>query len=139
MKLVRPDPRTGRDDHLIPLINIIFLMLIFFMVAGQIAPRESIRVDPPVSEQKAAGEIAEHVIILDADGRIAIGERTLSAEALSERLALWQAAASGAESIGITIKADAAVTTGRLRETLDLLDAAGIAQVELITRALGQP
>lgn len=29
-------PAASNDDHLIPLINVVFLMLIFFMLAGQI-------------------------------------------------------------------------------------------------------
>lgn len=140
MKLVRRDPRPRREDHLIPLINVIFLMLIFFMISGQIRSQEPIRVNPPVSEQQASREASEYVIILDADGRMAVGNRLVSREALHERLVAWQAATAADGSIaGITLKADVAVTAGRLRETLALLETAGIEQVELITRATGKP
>ncbi|EXJ14203.1 ExbD/TolR family protein [Imhoffiella purpurea] len=138
MRFVRQSQRPASDNHLIPLINVIFLMLIFFMVVGQISPREPFRVDPPVSEQQANGETRDRVIVLDADGRMAVGDRILSSEALTEQLAAWKAAAGGADRIRVTLKADAAVTSAKLRETLDLLEAAGIPRIELITRAAGR-
>ncbi|NCC41449.1 MAG: biopolymer transporter ExbD [Gammaproteobacteria bacterium] len=140
MKLVRRDPRPPRDDHLIPLINVIFLMLIFFMITGQIRSQEPVRVNPPVSEQEASRETSERVILLDAEGRMAVGDRLVSRERLHERLVAWQAeAAASGSSAGITLKADAALTASRLRETFALLETAGIEQVELITRTAGSP
>ncbi|MAZ88646.1 MAG: hypothetical protein CL693_13480 [Cellvibrionaceae bacterium] len=39
--------RPGSDDsNMIPLINIVFLMLIFFMVAGKIAARDAADFEP---------------------------------------------------------------------------------------------
>ena len=38
-RLTRKPPRSS-DDGLIPMINIVFLLLIFFMIAGQIAQQE---------------------------------------------------------------------------------------------------
>lgn len=36
--LIKPRSKTKNDDNLIPLINIVFLLLIFFMVAGKMLP-----------------------------------------------------------------------------------------------------
>ncbi len=133
MKLPRPKQRQQCDNSLIPLINVIFLMLIFFMVMGQISPSEAIAVDPPLSAQTATTEIDERVLVLGADGRMAIGGELISAEALEARLATW--AGEPASAGLITLKADAAVTSKMLRETLDRLEAAGVEQITLLTLA----
>jgi biopolymer transport protein ExbD len=39
--------KNDSDDNLIPLINVVFLMLIFFMVAGQIQKSDAIKLQPP--------------------------------------------------------------------------------------------
>ena len=38
-KMFRSQPRSGRseDDRILPLINVVFLLLIFFMLAGKLS------------------------------------------------------------------------------------------------------
>ena len=45
--------KDNTDDQLIPLINIVFLMLIFFMVAGQISEQDAQFIAPPESISEA--------------------------------------------------------------------------------------
>jgi biopolymer transport protein ExbD len=137
VKLIpRRTPRR-RDDHLIPLINVIFLMLIFFMIVGQIRPAEALRVEPPESRQQSSVSAGEQVLVLAADGRLARDGRILPREALPAHLDAWLASAEtdGAATPPLTLKADAAVSAALLRETLDLLADAGITQVELLSVA----
>ena len=142
MKLVRAESRRdGLDDHLIPLINVIFLMLIFFMVVGRIAPPESVAVTPPVSTRGEAVEIHERILLLSADGRIAHGDEIVESSALPERLAVWLAdapAASESARRDLILKADAALSVEQLRETLGQLRAAGVAKVSLITASAAE-
>ncbi|WP_462329207.1 ExbD/TolR family protein [Thiohalocapsa halophila] len=137
MKLVTHRAPRRRDDHLIPLINVIFLMLIFFMIVGQIRPAEALRVEPPKTQQPTAAGTGERVLVLAPDGRLASDGRILSRKALrahlTERRA--RAGASNAAPAPLTLKADAAVSAALLRETLDLLADAGITQVELLSVA----
>ncbi len=140
MKLVRPNQRVQRDDHLIPLINVIFLMLIFFMVVGRMTPAEPIEVEPPVSTQDLEAETRDKVLVIGADGRMAIGTEIVSRETLRARLSAWQGTAAGSGTqapLELTLKADASITSGLLRETLDLLEAEGIERVRLLTLAAG--
>lgn len=140
MKLVRPNQRVQRDDHLIPLINVIFLMLIFFMAVGRMTPAEPIEVEPPVSTQDLEAETRDKVLVIGADGRMAIGTEIVSRETLRARLSAWQGTAVGSGTqapLELTLKADASITSGLLRETLDLLEAEGIERVRLLTLAAG--
>jgi len=137
MKLVPRRAPRRRDDHLIPLINVIFLMLIFFMIVGQIRPAEALRVEPPKTQQQISAGAGERVLVLAPDGRLASDGRILSREALRAHLGERQAqpGAGKAAPAPLTLKADAAVSAALLRETLDLLADAGIAQVELLSVA----
>ncbi|MBK1633880.1 hypothetical protein CKO31_24740 [Thiohalocapsa halophila] len=139
MKLVPRRAPHRRDDHLIPLINVIFLMLIFFMVVGQIRPAEALRVEPPKTQQPTAAGAGERVLVLvlAPDGRLASDGRILSRDALRAHLGQRRAptGASEAAPAPLTLKADAAVSAALLRETLDLLADAGITQVELLSVA----
>ena len=50
MELIRSKkPNSNSDDNLIPLINIVFLLLIFFMVAGQMQKPLATDITLPVS------------------------------------------------------------------------------------------
>jgi len=145
MKLRHPDRRRGDggDDHLVPLINIIFLMLIFFMIAARFAPSEPLDVAPPRSSRGAPVSMADRTILLAADGRVAVGEQIVEPAALTATLRGWSAAdgrGTGAGPIGldaapVTLKADADVHAGQLRALLARLREAGIERVRLATAA----
>jgi len=127
------------DDALIPLINIVFLMLIFFMIAGQITPPEALRIKPPNSQQGRAIEPERILLLMDAEGRIALDDEILTLAAVRERLAARLAAVSAtaegrSPGLGVTLKADAAVTQGQLRLLLDQLRALGIERLRLLTQ-----
>ncbi|NEX16500.1 MAG: biopolymer transporter ExbD [Halochromatium sp.] len=140
MHVPKPRPRMIADDALIPLINIVFLMLIFFMIAGQITPPEALSIQPPNSQQGRATEPERILLLMDAEGRIALDDEILTLAAVHERLAARLAAVSAAAGgrvspgLGITLKADAAVTQGQLRLLLDQLRALGIERLQLLTQ-----
>ena len=49
--VVKKPNKKNAEDALIPLINIVFLLLIFFMVAGSIQPSISVEVNHPVAAE----------------------------------------------------------------------------------------
>lgn len=65
------------DDRIMPLINIVFLLLIFFLVAGAIREVEPVQVDPPRSIVEAESVTDALTIYVARDGRIALGETML--------------------------------------------------------------
>lgn len=81
-------PRRARndDDNLIPLINIVFLLLIFFMVAGQIQPQPDASIQVPVSNQDEPAYPLSVFVSLDADGGLTFSGQAITHEALVEHL-----------------------------------------------------
>lgn len=151
MHFTKPRPRNPSDEALIPLINVVFLMLIFFMIVGQIQPPEALSVDPPNSRQGRLLEPEHILLLMDAQGRVALEGEVIPASLLGEQLAARLAAAreasasdqdnandgtsQGATSaIGITLKADAAVTQGQLRALLDQLRTLGVERLHILSQ-----
>ncbi|MEM1004712.1 MAG: biopolymer transporter ExbD [Pseudomonadota bacterium] len=71
-------PRRKRDTT-IPLINVVFLMLIFFLIAGTVAPP----LDPDlelVDTSDLAGREPPDALVLHGDGTLSFRGRSIDAE-----------------------------------------------------------
>ena len=77
MRFVRQPGRKSDDEGLIPLINVIFLILIFFMIVGHMEAAAPFRVDPPVSRTDARPAPEDLTLLLAADGRVAVGDEVV--------------------------------------------------------------
>jgi biopolymer transport protein ExbD len=133
MRFTKPQAKVLSEDALIPLINVVFLMLIFFMITGQISPPDALNVEPPSSRQGQLTEPEPVILSMDAAGRVALNAEVVPAAELTERLTEALAAQREATP-AITLKADAAVTQAQLRVLLDRLRALGVERVQLLSR-----
>lgn len=132
--------RTGRapaDEGLIPLINVIFLILIFFMIAGHMEAAAPFRVDPPDSSTDSEPAAEGLTLLLAADGRVAVRDEILSLDTLDPWLQQWAETAAttvpDAPLPIVILKADAGVFAEELRSILDSLRQAGFRRVSLLT------
>jgi biopolymer transport protein ExbD len=128
--------KPNQDDSLIPLINIVFLMLIFFMVAGHIGESEPLKVQPPrsVSDKHQAPE--QRVIIIGADGRIAFGQEFVTKEALPAAISeqFDQTADDEKQAFSLLVKVDGELPVDQLKEVLSIIKQSGIKRVSLATQ-----
>ncbi|MCG8693196.1 MAG: biopolymer transporter ExbD, partial [Minwuiales bacterium] len=62
MALRRFTSRRSDDDRILPLINVVFLLLIFFMLAGRLSAGDPFRVDPPASVSADPAEQRDLVV-----------------------------------------------------------------------------
>jgi biopolymer transport protein ExbD len=85
---VRFEPPRPRDDdeRVLPLINVVFLLLIFFMLAGALAPADPFRVDPPLSRSEAPPPAEPLTLLIGADGELALDGEPLDEAGLLDRL-----------------------------------------------------
>lgn len=90
IELVPPPSTSGKslmervEDALLPLINLVFLLLMFFIVAGQLAddPLPDLPATPASAEQQSP-----HAdLFVDAQGRWRAGGETLDAQTLLQHL-----------------------------------------------------
>jgi len=123
----RPDPI---DRSIGPLVDMVFLLLLFFLLAGTLAPQDPIAVAPPESTSAVEGPPASLRVLLDAEGRIAFEGQVLDLARLDEAVA--PRLAEGARSVWI--EADAAAETGEVLALIARLRALGLGELALVAR-----
>ncbi len=131
---------TSRDDNLIPLINVVFLMLIFFMVAGTISRSDAVAINPPASlSEIKATEQAPIIILLSPAGTMYMDDMELESDQLKDRIAKALDNSHDPQALSVLIKADATTPVDILLRTLAQIKAAGMLKVSLATRMAERP
>ena len=115
---------------MIPLIDIAFFLLIFFMVAGTIEQFEIIDVNPPEAQSGKMLDEGHATILLGRYDEIVMDDLLLSPEELSIRL---KTAFTMHPGKVITIKADATVRAVKIIDIMDRVQIAGGKQVTIAT------
>lgn len=119
-----------------PLINIVFLLLIFFMVAGQLTRTEKVVVKPPISESDSEPANAAAPVLVTAEGMVFVASMPTSIDAVGT--AIRDRILDGDNRI-VHVKADAAVEARHLISIFNQIKQAGAESVRLVTtRHYGQ-
>jgi biopolymer transport protein ExbD len=120
----RPRRRIGgADDGVLPLVNVVFLLLIFFMVAGRLTAGDPFPVTPARASLDAPPPEAAPTLLIGADGRMALDGAAMDRAALPAALA-------GATRL--RVKADGAADGAAVVRLLADLRAAGVAEARLM-------
>ena len=140
---VRQKPPKRQAESTISLINIVFLMLIFFLIAGQLAPP----VDPDVTlaETTQAPPLAPpDALFADSEGRlshrgqpveIAAYLAALGAEApVGDEAGSVPGEDAGTGGPAVLLAVDRDLDAARMLEIADQLYRAGAGKVSLVTR-----
>jgi biopolymer transport protein ExbD len=129
-RIHRTRPRND-DDRVLPLINVVFLLLIFFMVAGHLSATDPFTVTPPHSVTEAAPDRNTHLILIDRQGQLALDGLPLSEAALIE-------AFGRSPMTTVRVKADGAVDAIRVIALMERLRGADLTDMQLLTVPAGE-
>lgn len=121
-------PRKTLDDEMIPLINIVFLLLIFFMVAGYIDQQDAMAVQAPESRVAALRQDLGNTLQINAEGELAFGGNTLPLEQMVSAINQQQS-----PQATLFIKADKQLTAAQLAPVMRTLREAGFTQLRLLS------
>jgi biopolymer transport protein ExbD len=125
---------TGRparqSEPVVPMINVVFLLLIFFLMSAEIAPPEPFDMELP---QTAADTAAEPgvTLFLSQEGLIAFGDMRGAA-------AITAALVEAGPEAPVNLRADARAEATTLARLLGDLAQAGAAEVLLVTEEAAQ-
>ena len=125
-----PSGRVNDEERILPLINIVFLLLIFFMLAGRLAVSDAFRIEPPRSMGEAAAQQGEMIVLVGAQGRLALDGEVMEPARIQSTVAKR---VSGGVSPGVLVRADGQAEAIRVMEVMDLLQEAGIENLNLLT------
>jgi len=92
----RGNPTSAINANMTPMIDVTFLLIVFFVVVSQIVDRDAVSMDLPAPQQSAAGIPEEplHVTVnlLPLEGGniadIVVGDHTIGKDALDELTAI---------------------------------------------------
>lgn len=133
---MRIDLDDGSDAtlDLAPLIDVVFLLLIFFMVATSFAQEEQ-RLDLELPEahsgQEAGQQNEELVLDVLQDGSVELNGARLAAQALNDQLS---AIARDNPRRPVVVRADRGLDYGRVIAVLDQCRLVGLTNAGLATR-----
>ena len=120
--------------ELTPLIDVVFLLLIFFMVSTTFVNQPAgLQVELPRSENRdVIPEGTDVSVHLSADGRVFVEEEPVAAEQLRERLA---AVALEDPTTMVVLRADASLAHGRVVQVMDLARDLGLRNFAIATES----
>ena len=119
------------DDGVLPLTNIVFLLLIFFMIAGRLTTAAPFDIVPPVSASDAPSEMETVLIWIEADGRIALDGAGL---AMAEFPAALAVRLADQPDVPAQLRADGEVAASYAVAVIGVVRDAGVTELTLLTR-----
>jgi biopolymer transport protein ExbD len=137
--------RIGKRSHaervlpfeLTPMIDVVFLLIIFFMTTAKFARDTRADVDLPreSGEQLEQSEEAGIIVNIDAAGAIIVSQQTVTVDELASivRAAIDRSVGRDAEQVKVTLRADRNADSTRLNEVVARLQRMGIGAARFAT------
>uniref|UniRef100_A0A831ZYE4 Biopolymer transporter ExbD n=1 Tax=Desulfacinum infernum TaxID=35837 RepID=A0A831ZYE4_9BACT len=126
----RKRPRYGVQTPLTSLIDIVFLLLIYFLLTTNFLAEEGIRVQLPQAVSAVAQEDRELVVTVSPEGDVYLGARLLNLDELRD--VVKQRLEADPET-AVVLKADRTLVLDRVVQVMDTIKAAGAARLRLAT------
>ena len=123
--------RSSREINMTPLIDMVFILLIFFLVTASFVREPGVDVDRPLARTAEENETAGLLIGVDPQGLIYVEGRTVDLRSLPGLVRRRMAASPDK---GVVVVADKHAHTGVVIQVLDQCRAAGVSNLSLAAR-----
>ena len=132
---LRPTPREAVDIDLTPLIDVVFLLLIFFMVSTTFNRESELSIELPSASAEVRKRQADSIdVAIDAQGRFYVnGRQLLNTQSKTIRQALKNAAGDK-ESPPVIVNADARTPYQAVVQVMDVARKLGFVRLTFATR-----
>lgn len=131
---LKPDRRDEIDLNLTPLIDVVFLLLIFFMVSTTFEQQSKLKVDLPEASSQAVKQSKDSVVIgIDAQGRFFINDRQLvNTQFKTLKMALMKTVGDK-KDVPLVLKADAKTPHQSVVMAMDAAAQLGLTRLSIAT------
>ncbi|MFT7413452.1 MAG: biopolymer transport protein ExbD [Methylophagaceae bacterium] len=130
-----PQKSEDPDVNLTPMIDVVFLLLLFFMVSTSFIRESSLKVDLPQATGQALAEQDKPIdIIINADGQFIVNNITLATPSKAELSAQLKLAVGENTNPHIIITADAKADYQNIVTAMDSAQQLGYSRLTLATR-----
>ena len=128
MRIASVKPKKS-SDWVLQFINIVFLILLFFMVNGVIAPPSQPGILPPLAIYSDAASPPRNALFIDLDGQLSFAGHHLSVAAFEDLLRQTR----GSKDAPSAIVADRRLSATFLINILSGLQSKGLPALPLVT------
>lgn len=122
---------VGAD--LTPMIDVVFQLILFFLVSTTFAVLPAINVNLPESETSQAQSIAGITITATATGKLFFNDEKITIQSMDKKLKNFDTEGKKREEYPVTLEADEKVTNGTIVKIFDVLRRNGFVSVNLRT------
>lgn len=123
--------RSSQMPNLTPLIDIVFLLLVFFMLTSHFVQEQTLNIDLPVADSgEVVTEDNQLEVLLDAEGHFLIDDHFVEADDLEAVLAQHL---SEREDRVVRVRGDRDAQLGKAVTALDAARKAGASAVDIVT------
>ncbi|MBI1262372.1 MAG: hypothetical protein GC184_11665 [Rhizobiales bacterium] len=128
-----PTPRRPFET-MVPLINVVFLLLIFFLLAGTMQPGEDVDVTLPSGQVDDRDTQQPLTIIVEKDGFVWLGKSVVDPALSGYRIGDY---IKTSNAVAVAIKSDAQAPAESVLRLMEELRKAGVKQVTILTEPAG--
>lgn len=123
--------RTGQTPNLTPLIDIVFLLLVFFMLTSHFVQEQAINIDLPVADSgEAVTEDSQLEVVITPEGYLLVDEHIVEAKDLEGVL---RQQLEGRDERLVRVRGDRGAQLGKAVTVLDAARKAGADGVDIVT------
>jgi biopolymer transport protein ExbD len=134
VKFSSQPPERRLDLTVLPMVNIVFLLLIFFMLVGRIGPTGKLDVSPPVSPAGQVESGQSLRVEIDATGDMALDGKRID---MTEIIVTLTDVLRQDPATQIQLKADAELDANRLIKIMETMRLIGVGKLTLVTEHEG--
>lgn len=136
---LKPQVREEIDLNLTPLIDVVFLLLIFFMVSTTFEKTAKLKVDLPEASAQAVQQSENKIVIgIDAKGRYYINDRQLvNTQTKTLKMALMKVSGDN-KQMPIVLRADAKTPHQSVVRAMDAASQLGLTRLSISTVEVSQ-
>ena len=127
----RQGVKVGAD--LTPMIDVVFQLILFFLVSTTFAVLPAISVNLPESETSLSTEVTGMTLTVSDKGRMFLNEEEVTFSSLDKKLAAYDTEGKKKEEYPVALEADDKVTNGTIVKIFDVLRKNGFVAVNLRT------
>jgi biopolymer transport protein ExbD len=128
---LRPQKKRSVILNVTSLIDVLFLLLIFFMISTSFLATPAIKLELPKAKHADVVRQKPIVVYIDPDGAVFLNDEPVDTSLLGAALG---SKLDGSEEKTVVLKADSRVSHGRVVEVMDIVKGVGAKRLVVSTR-----
>ena len=135
MKLKTKRECIRSNVDMTPMIDIVFQLILFFLVSTTFATLPGIKLNLPQSHTSESTSLMGITITADESGALFFNDKEVSMATLGEELLSFDTGTTKKEEFPVSLEADSEVTNGTIVKIFDVIRESGYCVINLRTTA----